>query len=189
MRPIGFKNSGPAPRRGITIIEVMIVVTVVTMLLAVCAVSIQLLMRLNADVQGRFNATVALDRLARQVRADSHASATAQIVGDEKNKARPAGLRLVFEADHTVTYQSADGGMVRTESRGGKVIRHETYALPRGNVGRFELRDESSRRLVVLVMARVANPNKPEPLRPLEIVALQGKDRAGPPRNQGNTPR
>ena len=38
-------------------------VTGVAMLLGLCAVSIQLLMRLNADVQGRYGAAVALERL------------------------------------------------------------------------------------------------------------------------------
>ena len=78
--------------------------------------------------------------------------------------------------------------MVRTESRAGKVVRHETYALARGAGARFELRDEGSRRLVALVVTRPAGKSQAEPPRPLEVVALQGKDRVGPPGKQGGKP-
>jgi hypothetical protein len=175
-------------RRGITIIEVLIVVTGVAMLLGLCAVSIQVLMRLNADVQGRYGAAVALERLARQLRDDSHASETALITVDEKKAGKPASLRLVFEPDHAVVYESGDGGMVRTESREGKRVRHERFVLPRGAGATFELRDEGSRRLVVLVTTRPAGKSQAEPPRPLEVVALQGKDRVGSPGKQGGKP-
>src|SRR5271166_3213533 len=77
-------------RRGITIIEVLIVVTGVTLMLGLCAISIQLLLRLNADGMSRYGAAVAIERLARQVRADAHASQTAQIPGDDKAGGKPA---------------------------------------------------------------------------------------------------
>ena len=158
-------------RRGITIIEVLIAATAVSLLMSLCAVSIHLLMKLNADVQGRFSAAVTLERLARQVRDDAHASETAQVVADKK----PAGLRLRLEADHAVEYQSGDGGVVRTESRAGKMIRHETYILARGGVGQFELRDEGSHKMVALVVTHAPAKSKTEPPRPAEVLALRGK--------------
>ena len=188
MKRMSANMSTRSARRGITIIEVMIVVTGVAMLLGLCAVSIQVLMRLNADVQGRYGAAVALERLARQLRDDSHASETALITVDEKKAGKPASLRLVFEPDHAVVYDLGDGGVARTESRGGKRVRHEKYALARGADARFELRDEGSRRLVVLVTTRPAGKSQAEPLRPLEVVALQGKDRVGSPGKQGGKP-
>ncbi len=55
--------------------------------------------------------------------------------------------------------------MVRTESRAGKVIRHETYVLARGGVAQFELRDEGSQRLVALVVthAPAQEPDRAAP--------------------------
>jgi hypothetical protein len=189
MRHVAANKSARSARRGITIIEVLVVVTGVAVLLGLCAVSIQLLMRLNADVQGRYGTAVALERLARQIREDAHASETAQInLDDNKKSGTPAGLRLIFEPDHNVVYASGDGGVVRTESRRGKVVRHEKYTLARGGGARFELRDEGSRRLVVLVMTRPVGKSQADPPRPLEVVALQGKDRVAPSAKQGVKP-
>ncbi len=188
MRRMNANTFGRSARRGITIVEVLIVVTGVAMLLGLCAVSIQVLMRLNADVQGRYGAAVALERLARQLRADAHASETAEMTALDEKAGKSAALRLVFEPNHVVAYESGNGGVVRTESRAGKAVRHETYALTRGAGARFELRDEGSHRLVVLVMTRPAGNSQAEPPRPLEVVAFQGKDRVGPPGKQGGKP-
>ena len=188
MRRVAAKQTRSRARRGITIIEVMIVVTGVTLLLGLCAVSIQLLMKLNADVQGRFGEAVALDRLGRQLRDDAHASQTAEIlVADQVKKAeQPAGLRLVLQPNHLVAYEFGDGGVVRNESRAGKRVRHERFTLARGLGTRFELRDEGPRRLVVLVVTRPSGKSQTEPPRPLELVALLGKDRAVPAGAQGS---
>ena len=186
-RPSANTPVKPASR-GITIIEVLIVVTAVSMLLGLCAVSIQVLMKLNGDVQGRYGAAVALERLGRQLRDDAHASETAQITVDLKKPGKPAGLRLVLAPEHLVVYESGDGGVVRTELRADKVVRHEKYALARGAGVRFELRDEGSRRLVAIVLTRPAGKSQTEPPRPLEVVALQGKDRVGSLGKKGGMP-
>ncbi len=107
-------------------------VTGVAMMLGLCAVSIQLLMRLNADVQARYGAAVALERLARQLRDDAHASETAQMTVDPESPASPPACGSILEPDHVAVYESRDGGVVRTESRPAKSVRHETYALARG---------------------------------------------------------
>ena len=107
-------------------------VTGVAMLLGLCAVSIQLLMRLNADVQGRYGAAVALERLARQLRDDAHASETAQIAADQKTAGKAGACAWCSSPIMSSSTSSGDGGVVRTESRAGKVVRHETYALPAG---------------------------------------------------------
>lgn len=190
MRRISAQRSMSLPRRGITIIEVMIVVTGTTLLLGLCAVSIQLLMKLNADVQGRYAEAVALERLGHQLRADAHASRTAELVADKQDKAaaKPAGLRLTMEAGHVVEYGPGDGGVVRTESRAGKRVRNERFSLARGAGVWSEVRDEGPRRLVVLVITRSSGKSQAEPPRPLELVALQGKDHLVSPGKERSKP-
>ena len=73
-------------------------------------------MRLNADVQGRYSAAVAVERLGRQLRDDAHVSQTAEIVDIDQKSGKPAGLRLVLEPDRTVRYDFGNGGVIRTES-------------------------------------------------------------------------
>jgi hypothetical protein len=181
-------QSAKVTRRGITIIEVLIAVTGVALMLGLCAISIQLLLRLNADGMSRYGAAVAIERLARQLRADAHASQTAQLPEGDKGQGKPASLRLFVEPTHIVAYEPIKDSMVRTETRGGKVVRHESFALPRGGNARFELRDMASRRLVALVVSGAAGPSQTEPPRPLDVVALLGKDRVGPLGQRGGKP-
>jgi len=165
-------------RRGITILEIMVVMTGVAAMLAVCAITIQLLMRLNADGHTRMTAAVSLDRLGRQLRADAHASRASQL--DQKAAGKPASLRLILEPKHDVVYEPQYRAVVRMETRDGKLSRRESYSLPPGTDSRFELRAEGARRLVVLVVSHESGKNMIEPPRPMEVVALQGKDRVGP---------
>lgn len=177
------RRSGLA-RRGITIIEVLIVVTGVTMMLGLCAVSIQLLMRLNGDGVSRYGTAVAFERLARQMRVDAHSSETGQLGVDGNAEGKPASLRLTLNPDHTVAYQSQEGAVVRTESAAGKVVRRESYSLPTGGAAQFLLREEGPSRLVAVVVTRGPGKSQTEPPRPLEVVAQIGKDR---PRTSGKT--
>jgi hypothetical protein len=172
-------------RRGITIIEVLIVVTAVTMMLGLCAVSIQLLMRLSGDGVSRYGAAVALERLSRQIRDDAHSSDSGQIDVDRKADGKPWSLLLTLAPDHSVAYQSQEGAVVRTESAAGKVVRRESFALPASGAARFLLREEGPSRLVALVVTRGPGKSQTEPPRSLEVVAQIGKDRPRTPAKTG----
>ncbi len=189
MRRLAARPSARFAPRGITIVEVLIVVSAVGALLGVCAVSIQLLMRLNADVQARYHAAVAVERLARQIRDDAHACEAAEIAAADQKLGKPAGLRLILEPEHNVLYDFASGAVIRTESRAKKLVRHESYVLARGADARFEIQNEGSRPLVRLVMTRSPGKSQTDPPRPLEVVAVQGKDRVGPLIKQGEKPK
>ena len=165
-------------RRGFTLLEVLIVVTGVAALLGVCAVSIQLLLRLSADSQSRLAAAMAIDRLARQLRADVHGCETAQLAGDDKTPELAPSLRLSIEPGHEVTYSPRGESVLRTESRAGKAVRHEEFVFGRSRNARFDVRFDSPRRWVVLVLSRGHERNRTDPPRPFEVIALAGKDRA-----------
>ena len=151
------------------------------MMLGLCALTIQLLMRLNADGQARLSAAVALERLARQLRDDAHASEAAQLAAD----AKAAGEARQPAADHrarsyaspTSSRRRASSGIESRPARRSGTSR--TRCRPAA-VARFELRDEAAHRLVALVVTQVAGKSRTDPPRPLEVVALPGKDRLGP---------
>jgi hypothetical protein len=166
-------------RRGITIMEVLVVITCVAMLLGICAVTLRLLMQLSTDGRARLSAVAALDRLSRQLRDDVHACRSARLVVDDKSPVKPTGLRVTIELDRSVSYDVGDGGIVRDELRSGKAVRHETYFLSRGRVARFEERTEGAHKLLALVVTDVAGKSRTDPPRPLEVLALPGKDRLG----------
>jgi hypothetical protein len=182
------KTSARSGRRGFTLIETIVVVTGVGLLLGACAVTIQLLLRLNAYSHDRYSAAVALDRLGRRLRDDVHACDLAELVPEQKGQGQPSGLRLRLAADRLIRYEPRAGSVVRDESRSGKLVRHEAYSLPRGRAARFESRDEGSARLVALVVSSVPGRSGTDPPRPLEVLALPGKHQSGPNRKPGGVP-
>jgi hypothetical protein len=164
-------------RRGISIIEVMIVISGVALLLGLCAISLRILMQLNVDTQARLSESRALEQLAGQFRADVHAATAVLLRAEPKEASARPRLRLQLEPDHDVTYRLGDGCVLRDETRSGKMVYHQSYALPRGRAGRFEERTEASHRLVALVMTPKLGKKRTDPAPPLEIVAAAGRVR------------
>jgi hypothetical protein len=168
-------------RRGITLIEVLVLVTGVAVMLGLCAVTIQLLLRLHADSQARVSSTMVFERLARQLRDDAHASESARLgaSGAKAAEARPS-LTLSVKSAHSISYIVGDHVVARDETEGGKRTRHESYSLERGQVAGFELIDESGHRMVALRVMHEPGKSRAEPPKPLEFLASLGKHRARP---------
>jgi hypothetical protein len=88
-----------------------------------------------------------------------------------------------------VSYEARDGRVARVDTDSGKAARHESYSLSRGSRVQFDLRDEAAHRFVAMVVTRSTGKDQVDPPRPLEVLALQGKDRHGASRtNQGGRP-
>jgi hypothetical protein len=179
-------GSVPAARRGITIIEVMVVMSGVAVMLGLCALTLQLLLRLNADSQARLSAAAALDRLAGQFRQDVHACNAAGLDDKPGGATASPSLRLNLGPSRTVSYEARDGRVVRSESESGKSTRHESYTLARMSSVQFQVRDEAARRFVALVVTRSTGKNAIDPPRPLEVLALLGKNRPEPLQQRGS---
>jgi hypothetical protein len=164
------------PRRGITIIEVIVVMTGVAALLGLSVVLLQLLMKLDGEARGQFQGAVALERLAHQFRQDVHGSTAARL--EKPAGANTEDLRLEPGPDRSVEYQPRGEAILRIETQKGKVVRRETYSIPRSTGARFELRDEAGSRFVTLAVPRVVTKGSIDPPRTWEILAQVGKDRA-----------
>ena len=79
--------------------------------------------------------------------------------------------------------------MARVETASGTRTEHESYRVGKGKVVAFEQRDEGAFRFVVMVMSREIGEGQLEPPRPLEVLALPGKDRPAASRTKGDRPR
>jgi hypothetical protein len=182
---LGSRRDRYRSRRGITIIEVIVVMTGVATLLGLCAVTLQLLLRLSADGQSRLAAAAVLERLASQFRADVHAADKVEVVekaGGPPAKANEpsapaASLRLATGSRLLVTYEARSGRVDRIETGTGRPTRHESYALDRGAVVRFEHRDDGPLRFLAMVVTARSGKPPVDPPRPLELLAMPGKDR------------
>ncbi len=163
----------------------------VAVVLGLCAVTIQLLFRLNADGHARLSASASFARLASQFREDIHASEDVVLSpsGKPGTKASDpkvsASLRLTRGPQTVITYEAKEGRVARVVTASGTMKGHESYVVGKGNVVAFEHRDEGALRFVVMIMSREVGKGRLEPPRPLEVLALPGKDRAATSRTKG----
>jgi prepilin-type N-terminal cleavage/methylation domain-containing protein len=168
--------------RGVSLIEMMAVISVLAVLIGLCAVTIQLLMRVGSEAQARRTQTAALGRLAEQFRQDVHASDDAQLKSS-------SGLRLNRGPKAVIDYQPHAGRIDRVESVDGQPSRHESYILNRNDTITFERRDDGPRRFLALVVSHTSRTGQPDPPRPREVLALVGKDQTGSTPSKGGPPR
>ncbi|APW63160.1 type II secretion system protein [Paludisphaera borealis] len=162
-------------RRGITIIETLVMMTGVAVLLGMTVIVLQLAMKLEADSRGRLDRAGALGRLARQFRSDVHAASGVEIVTTDPK--RQPGLRIAPGPNRSIDYQpQGDGKLARVDTVGGKVASRETFIVPQSGAVRLSLRELDGRRFAVVEVDTIARKNRIDPVRTLEILGAVGKD-------------
>src|SRR5262249_139329 len=139
---------------GITLIESLVLITTAATALGLCAVTIQLLLRLKADGQSRLSTQVNVERLARQLRIDAHAAADAAIDATPPNSGDAPALGITLGPGHRVLYEPKKSAVLRVESHDGVVTRRELYSIAGVRDLIFQIRPEAGRPLIALVMRK-----------------------------------
>ena len=177
-------------RRGVTIIEVIVLMTGVAAMLGLAVILLQLLMKLDADSRSRFDAAASLARLARQFRHDVHAAGSARLVEQPASKA--AVLTIDSGPDRAIEYRvKGEDRIIRVETGKGTEVRRESFLVPRSGSIRLSIDEEDGRKFAALTVDRVAAKNRTDPPRRYEILALVGKNRdqvAGAAKAAGGKP-
>lgn len=129
MTPVHGLQSSPALRRGITLTEVLVTMTVASVAMSTAATLVHRALRLEAASRRVLERERGALALARQFRVDVHASRAVSCAGDTL----PAGvvLRAATAAGGTIDFKTTPAGLVREESRGGRTHR-EVFASPPG---------------------------------------------------------
>ncbi len=166
---------GSQGRRGVTLIEVIVLMTGVAAMLGLTVLMLQLLLKLDGDSRSRLDSAGMLARLAEQFRRDVHGAGAARLV---ELPSRPAWLRIEAGPDRAIEYQvKGPSRVIRVESSKGKVVRSESYEIARGGPIELALKQEGRRRFATLTVDRQASRNRTDPPRLYEILALVGRDR------------
>ena len=113
-------------RRGVSLIEMLVVIAVSTVLLGVAVSVLNLLMRAERSGREHVNRTATVARLADQFRSDVRA-ALRPIAADGTAKNQ---WQFVLTTDRAVTYRALPKEIERREQIGGKLVRQESYVLP-----------------------------------------------------------
>ncbi len=137
MRPRPFSRS---TARGYSLIEMMIVVSMLAFVLLLCTTTLHALFRLNRAERAGLVEASALDRLARRLREDAHAATEARV---ERPPGKGKRLILTQSDRKTTTYEAAAArdGSVEIDRRSGAngLEARETFTLKHVGAARFEV--------------------------------------------------
>jgi type II secretory pathway pseudopilin PulG len=161
-------------RRGFTLIELMAVVTTTAIVMAVSAVLVHSLLRIDRDSRARAVEDMALAKMARAFRADVREAVG--VKEDEAPEGSPSPLTLALPDGRSVAYRMGKGGLVRTRKAGDEAAGTETYRLPRRSSVRWHIEPEGEPRAVGLVLLRRDGEGREGPSEFLRIEAMLGRD-------------
>lgn len=125
-------------RAGISLIELMVVISTTAALMSFATVLLGLLFRADNAGHDAMGRQQAIAHLGRQLRADVHA-ATAATVPPEK----PGALELELDDGRRVSWGSSAGTVSRITRRGDSSLSRESYVLPEGEIV-FSIAGENS---------------------------------------------
>ena len=157
------------PRRGYTLIEVLVVVTVSTVLLGVAAGVLCLLLRAERGGREHVYRASVVARLSDQFRRDVHA-ALHTIPADAAEKGQ---WSFAMPDDHVVAYRVVPGEIERRERLGEKLVRRESYALAADSSAEIVVHAGPAPSMASLVI-RLPTPAADE--REIHVDAVVGRD-------------
>ena len=131
------------PRRGFTLIEVAVVVSITSVLFALSATTIVALLKLERQFASDASLQRALGRLSDHLREDAHQAVTAQC---ERMCALEMGEGT------TVRYAFETPAVVREVRRGDTVEHRDSFTLGRDAKVEFVLESVGSRQLVLMTI-------------------------------------
>ena len=152
-------------RRGYSLIEMIVVMTIATVIVGLSAAILHLLLRTERNGRQQMHRSAALARLADQFRSDVHAAAH-QPVPDDAN---PSCWTFELKAGRNVQYRAQAGQIERVETLGGKIERRESYALPPDAAVAIATPDDTKPPVATLMVREPPN-------REIRIAAVLGKD-------------
>jgi prepilin-type N-terminal cleavage/methylation domain-containing protein len=136
------------PRRGFTLIEIIVAIAVATVVLAAAVALLHALLRADAAHRDAMQRSAAVDRLTQQFRDDVHAAVRVAGASPDWQFDLPGG--------RSVAYQMTADGIVRIEKAGQAVAGRESFSLPAGAVARIETAMRGGATLVRLTVVPAA---------------------------------
>jgi type II secretory pathway pseudopilin PulG len=133
-------------RGGWALLELLVVIACATAALALAVGLIFQMLKVGGAERSRMVAASNLERLARDLRADAHASSRVAEVA-------PGRLVLAQSDDLSVEYAARSRDVVRTVRRGEKADHFEQYRLPEATAARFESIGGAGRPMVAIVLS------------------------------------
>lgn len=163
-------------RHGHSLIELLAIISAMTVLMAVIAVTLTSLLRLEHASGEQLAWQSTWHRLSIDLRDDARAATAASLKDDDKGAAR---LSLTLPSGATIEYHAAPAHVERRELRDGQPVATETYRLPEVYAAKLSLTGEPPEQQATIELSRSAagsaGPNAQTTL-PLKISVVVGRD-------------
>lgn len=160
-------------RRGVTLVELMVVMTAVAVMLGISVVLLGLAMRIETDGRDGFDRAETLVRLSARFRNDVHEARDASVDGRV--------LRLEPGVERRVEYRVDEHGeLTRVVVSEGKDVAREPFRIPGSTGAKLALRELDGRRFAILTIDVQSRQDRIDPIRPVEVEACVGKTAARP---------
>jgi hypothetical protein len=142
-------------RRGVSLTELLLLMSSYSMILTTCSVLLHRVMHVQIESRSIVDAERTSERLGYQFRQDIHQATIADVDGTKlKND---VFLQLQLPDNQTIEYSRVKGNVLRTASRGGKVVAHEEFAFE-SSCKLVVREDESPKRIVLSIMSAALEP-------------------------------
>lgn len=140
-------------RRGVMLVELVVVMSSATIVLSMSAVLIHRIMRVQSSAYEFFDVERSALRLSSQFRSDVHAATDASLqVADNETI-----LTLQLADDQTVRYERAEANVVRLLFKNGDIVARESFSFPADT--RWTIEEHSDpRRLVISLDNQTPDP-------------------------------
>jgi hypothetical protein len=145
-------------RRGISILELMVVLSASTVVLTLSSVLLQRVMRIHIQSRADSGVERTTLRLSDRFRDDVHQARSAET--DRAILGEHVVLRLANGADRHVEYSYDDGILLRSMPKSDGQISREEFVFPAGSVVKIESQDAPQRLVMTITAPRDSDSEK-----------------------------
>lgn len=162
--------------RGVSLIELIVVMTVATVVMGVAVGVLYTLMRIEGTTREHLRLRTAQGRLGQQFRRDVHAAISFTTPDGEAGGKTSGGWELQLAADRVVRYRVEEDKLVRTEAGGGDGEARESFALGSDATVTIRIEDDSKPTIVSLLIARGDEAVEPSAAAAVRVDAVLARD-------------
>jgi len=139
-------------RRGVSLTELMVLMSATTMILSMSAMLLHRAMRVQVDSRAFTDVERSAARLSRQFRQDVHEATDVMLEKSKLNK--DVFVQLQLPAGESIQYSWVNGNVLRSVVRDGKAAAREEFAFQPSC--KLEVREQASPNRIVLTITSAA---------------------------------
>jgi prepilin-type N-terminal cleavage/methylation domain-containing protein len=132
---------------GYSLVEMLIVVTIASLILTSVAVALHSLFRVDRELRQELVQSIALTRISLALRMDAHEAISATL---EPSDGEPQRILLARPQGQTVSYTVEQTRILRQLQQGDQVKHREVYPFPEGTSLTWRIEELDSKKMVIL---------------------------------------